>query len=248
MIEAQIKEHLIYSISEKLHREHEDFVVGNLTERIEEFPFYNLISDFDINQLDLEEWNVEQELVKEYSNYISRYGIENMPPILISDTNSIIDGIHRLNSLNKLGFSKIPIFQGTHEETQETKLKFKKTIKDKHLKIYRISCYFGHIDIMEDAEFSPEKNSVSDFVVNENFRGMGYGDKILKEALNQYDNLGAQISSLSSLKVFINNGFTGFNGETDFSSLKKEFEENCGSIFTKINQVKPKNKIKNKLR
>ena len=248
MIEAQIKENILYSITEKAHREYDDFVEGELTKRIEKFPFYNLISDFDIKNLDLNEWNIIDKLVIEYSDSISRYGIENMPPILISDNNSIIDGIHRLNSLKKLGYSKVPVFQGTHNTALQTQLKFKKTIKDEYLKIHRISCYFGHIDIMEDAEFSPEQNSVSEFMVNEHFRGMGYGDKILKEALNQYDNLGAQISSLSSLKVFINNGFTGFNGETDFSSLKKEFEENCGSIFTKINKVKPKNKIKNKFR
>lgn len=246
MIEAQIKEHIIYSISEKSHREHDDFVDGDLAERIEEFPFYNLISDFDIKEIDLNEWNVDNELVSDYTSLISRYGIENMPPILISDNNSIIDGIHRLNSLKELGYSNVPVFQGTHNEALHTQLKFKKTLKDEHLKIYRISCYFGHIDIMEDAEFSPEQNSVSDFFVNEHFRGLGYGDKILKEALNQYDNLGAQISSVASLKVFIKNGFTGFHGESDFDKLKKDFDENCGSVFAKINKVKMKKTKSNK--
>lgn len=248
MIEAQIKEHILYSISDKSHREHNDFVDGDLAERIEEFPFYNLISDFDIKKLDLDEWNVEEELVKEYSNLISRYGIENMPPILISDENSIIDGIHRLNSLKELGYANVPVFQGSHNEALQTQLKFEKKLKDEQLKIYRISCYFGHIDIMEEAEFSPAENSVSDFVVNEHFRGLGYGDKILKEALNQYDNLGAQISSVASLKVFVNNGFTGFNGETDFHLLKEQFDENCGSIFAKINKVPLKIKQTNKPR
>ena len=46
----------------------------------------------------------------------------------------------------------------------------------------------------------------------------------------------------------INNGFSGFNGEKNFQLLKEQFDENCGSIFAKINKVPLKIKQTNKPR
>ena len=66
----------------------------------------------------------------------------------------------------------------------------------------------GYIDIQhEDTKYSPRKQSIVDFVVDENKRGEGIGAKLLKHALSKHDDLGGQASSTASVKVLYNHGF-----------------------------------------
>jgi len=67
----------------------------------------------------------------------------------------------------------------------------------------------AHITVMEDAEFAPRKNSITDFVVEESERGKGVGRKILSDVLRLYDpaEISAAASSESSVALFYANGF-----------------------------------------
>jgi GNAT superfamily N-acetyltransferase len=66
----------------------------------------------------------------------------------------------------------------------------------------------GYIDIKHTGtEHAPRKQSVVDFVIDEKHRGKGIGKKLLRHAMNKHDDLGAQVSSPASLKVFYSHGF-----------------------------------------
>ncbi len=91
----------------------------------------------------------------------------------------------------------------------------------------------GRIDVRHKySKFSPRKQSVIDFVVDEDKRGQGIGDKLLKEALKRHADLGGQVSSPASLKVFHNNGFRNPempNGT--FEDHLHEFNVSGGSLY-----------------
>lgn len=94
----------------------------------------------------------------------------------------------------------------------------------------------GRIDIQHKTKYSPRSQSVIDFVVDEEQRGQGIGDRLLKMAIGKYKDLGGQVSSLASLKVFYNNGFRNpDNPNMTFDELVKEFKANGGSIFMAVN-------------
>jgi GNAT superfamily N-acetyltransferase len=81
-------------------------------------------------------------------------------------------------------------------------------------------------------KFSPRKQSVVGFVVDEDKRGKGIGDSLLKEAVKRHPDLGGQVSSLASLKVFYNNGFRNPDMQNaTFDELSKEFKDSGGSIY-----------------
>jgi GNAT superfamily N-acetyltransferase len=65
----------------------------------------------------------------------------------------------------------------------------------------------GHIDINTKTQFSPRKQSVVDFVVDEDQRGKGIGKALLQQAMRNHDDIGAQVSSFASLKIFYDLGF-----------------------------------------
>lgn len=94
----------------------------------------------------------------------------------------------------------------------------------------------GRIDIQHKTKYSPRSQSVIDFVVDEEMRGKGIGDQLLKTAMAKYKDLGGQVSSLASLKVFYNNGFRNpDNPNMTFEELVKEFQLNGGSLFMAMN-------------
>jgi GNAT superfamily N-acetyltransferase len=93
----------------------------------------------------------------------------------------------------------------------------------------------GRIDIQHKTQYSPRSQSVIDFVVDEEKRGQGIGDQLLKAAMAKYKDLGGQVSSLASLKVFYNNGFRNpDNPNMSFEELVREFKLS-GSIFMAVN-------------
>ncbi len=91
----------------------------------------------------------------------------------------------------------------------------------------------GRIDVQHSGlKYSPRGQSVVDFVVNEESRGKGHGDKLLKQALAKYSDLGGQVSSAASLKVFYNNGFRPPHMPTaSFEEVLKEFKDDGGSLY-----------------
>lgn len=199
----QIKEHEIYNIVTRIHN-NEDIDTGDLVERLENYEYYNHIADFDISNFDLNSHFVDDDIVDDIIYEIEENGIKKIPKVIINDEGDIIDGLHRLNAFIKLGINNIDLLIGTNIKHVP---KFKKELIDENLKIYKISNEFGSISIMEDAKYSPADNSVFEFLVDEQYRSLGVGTELLKEAMKQYDNLGAQISSLASLKVFLECGF-----------------------------------------
>jgi GNAT superfamily N-acetyltransferase len=199
----QIENNAVYNVVTRIH-DKDDVQDGDLVERLEEYEYYNHIKNYKISNFDLNSYDVDQDKVEDIIDQIKENGIETMPKIVVDENDDIIDGLHRLNALHQLGYTEIDILKGTNEKFNQI---FKKELIDKDLEIYQISNEFGSISIMENAKFSPADNSVFEFLVNEEYRGLGIGTELLKEAMNQYQNLGAQVSSLASLKVFLECGF-----------------------------------------
>ena len=100
------------------HHTPEDFSEGDIQERIDQFDYYHLV-EIDLNRLDREEFHVDDDLVKDYVVKIKNEGVENMPPMLISDNDEIIDGIHRLNALLDCGYKKFPVYVGSENSLKE---------------------------------------------------------------------------------------------------------------------------------
>ena len=100
----------IYQYVESLHND-EDFIDGDIGDRIEEFPKYTLM-EINISSLDLEEWELDICVAEEYSEVFKNTGYS--PPIVVSDECSIIDGLHRANSVNLCGKKSILAFVGKY--------------------------------------------------------------------------------------------------------------------------------------
>lgn len=72
----------------------------------------------------------------------------------------------------------------------------------------KISMPGGYIDIKhKNTQWSPRKQSIVDFVVDEDKRGHGIGHKLVQHALSRHDDLGGQASSPASVKVLHDHGF-----------------------------------------
>jgi hypothetical protein len=114
----QIEEHVLYTATQKIHRDPSDFAHGDLGERLEEFKYYNLTKGFDLTKLNKDEWSIDEDLVEHYKDLIKEKGISDMPNITIDDNLSIIDGIHRLNALLESGITKADAYVGTNKKLQ----------------------------------------------------------------------------------------------------------------------------------
>ena len=99
----------VYTQVQKLHRNYDDFVDGDLGSRLDEYDYYEL-KEIPISDLDLEEWDVRDNLVAD--NIKKMKENPNYPPIVVGDDMSIIDGIHRANALNELGYKTIKAYVG----------------------------------------------------------------------------------------------------------------------------------------
>lgn len=84
---------------------------------------------------------------------------------------------------------------------------------------------------------SPRSQSVVDFVVDEQKRGLGIGKKLLAYALTKYSDLGGQASSAASLKVFYDLGFRNpASPQGTLADYEKKRQEDS-SIFMAINDI-----------
>lgn len=90
----------------------------------------------------------------------------------------------------------------------------------------------GWIDIFLKAHYSPRTQSVAEFFVPENSRGRGIGTRLLQKAMEKYHDIGAQVSTMTSLKIFYNAGFRNPKlVDGSFNDHIAEFRENGGSLF-----------------
>lgn len=204
----QIKESYVYSVINRTHNP-DDFEDGDLGERIEEYKYYNHIADSPLSELNPENYYIDEDKVEDLMEFIkdemkSKGNLHSLPKITIDSNGDIIDGCHRTLALQRLGYETIDLLQGSNEEFIP---QYKKECVDEDLEIYKYSNEFGSISIMENAKYSPADNSVYEFLVKDEYRGLGVGTELLKMAMKEYSNLGAQVSSKASLKVFLECGY-----------------------------------------
>lgn len=98
----------IYQYVEQLH-DNEDFIDGDISDRIESFSEYQL-KEIDISDIDIDEFYLNQYKVDEFKEEYQKIG--DYPPIVLEDNLRIIDGTHRVNALNELGVKKVKAWIG----------------------------------------------------------------------------------------------------------------------------------------
>jgi len=91
----------------------------------------------------------------------------------------------------------------------------------------------GFICVKTGGQFSPCKHSITEFVIDEDKRGQGHGDFLLKGIVRKYrTDIGGQVSSIASLHVFYKNGFRpALNLNATLEETKKLFKEEWGSLL-----------------
>jgi hypothetical protein len=96
----KISEEYIYNYVQYLHDDYEGaFIDGDLGDRIEEFEIYKL-TELSISQIDLDEFDINEDSVQEYKSIIKETG--DYPPIVVDEDYRIIDGAHRAVAVSEL--------------------------------------------------------------------------------------------------------------------------------------------------
>ena len=107
-----INEANVYIEAEKLHHTHDDFIDGDLAERIERFSHY-VIGELELSQVQANNYYLDEDLIEDYKEAFKK---SEFPPIIYDATeNDIIDGNHRVNAAIQLGLKSIPAYIGTKE-------------------------------------------------------------------------------------------------------------------------------------
>jgi hypothetical protein len=107
-IGQRVSSDLVYSVVQRIHRNDDDFVDGDIGERLEKFDEYE-VKMLKISTIDLDEWDVQPDLVEEFAN-LSK---ETAFPIVYDIVDkSIIDGIHRANAAHMRGETEIVALVG----------------------------------------------------------------------------------------------------------------------------------------
>lgn len=107
----------VYPYIQKLHRNEEDFYDGDIGERIERFPKYQ-VAEIPIDKINMDEYQLDDDYVDDYVEKYKQIG--TYPPIVLGyyDNNwgyDIIDGTHRANALKNAGLKSIICFVGLNE-------------------------------------------------------------------------------------------------------------------------------------
>ena len=105
---------------------------------------------------------------------------------------------------------------------------------DNKVNVHTISIPSGNIRILENSPWADNRNSVVEFVVNEDQRGQGIGKNLVNELLNHYrgKKLSAQVSSMASLSIFYKVGFRPIsNISATYEETVNMFKENWGSLM-----------------
>jgi hypothetical protein len=97
----------LVEIVKKIHHTENDFVEGNLVNRIWRFEFY-VLEWVPIAMLNLNQWDVDDELVAQYAAMKGQY-----PPIIYDEIDeSIIDGVHRARAADLRGDQYVLAYYG----------------------------------------------------------------------------------------------------------------------------------------
>lgn len=103
----RISEPDLYVWVEKNHHTHDDFIDGDIAQRLEQFEYYDL-AEININTLDSDEFDWDEDVAQEYAELPT-----DIPPIIYDPViNSIIDGTHRLNAAIMRGDEKVLAYIG----------------------------------------------------------------------------------------------------------------------------------------
>lgn len=111
----------VYSYAQRIHRNEEDFYDGDLGERIESFPRYQ-VAEISIDKISIDEYELDDDYV---DDYIEKYKeMDTYPPIILGYYDNkwgynIIDGNHRVNALHKMGIKSVICFVGLNSKQKE---------------------------------------------------------------------------------------------------------------------------------
>ena len=100
---------------------------------------------------------------------------------------------------------------------------------------------YGYITVIENSPYAQGAHSIYGFYVNEDQRGKGIGKQLVKIVIDAYlgEEISAQVSSLSSLKVFLDLGFyVTEEPKASFDRAKELFDQNYGSLNVRLNDPK----------
>jgi GNAT superfamily N-acetyltransferase len=136
-------------------------------------------------------------------------------------------GSAALNAVGLLPF--IPALGGTVAKAPY----FKESMLEGFGKV--ISSPHGEISILSNNPYSPRTHSVTKFFVDETKRNKGYGKELIDEALKQYpSDIGAQVSSPASAKVFYNKGFRlASDPKANIDEIFKNIEDYSSAYMVK---------------
>jgi len=103
----------VYSLVQRIHHTYDDFIDGDLGDRIEKYSEYEL-KEIPLADLNLDEWYIDEDMVDEYVEKFQEF--KEYPPIVVGKDRlnkyTIIDGIHWANALSELGLKSIKAFVG----------------------------------------------------------------------------------------------------------------------------------------
>lgn len=109
----------VWSIVNSLHTDEDDLNDGDLKERVFKFPFYEL-TEIPMSTLDTDEFLTNPEVV---DDYVEKTKINpDYPPIIFDpEQSSIIDGMHRVQALEELGYDEVRAYVGVRntKKTEE---------------------------------------------------------------------------------------------------------------------------------
>lgn len=112
----------VYSYIQNMHRNEEDFYDGDIGERIENFPKYQ-VAVIPIDKIMLEEYELDDFYLKKYIEKYKEIG--SYPPIVLGYYDGhwghydIIDGNHRANALERIGLKEIVCFVGLNHHQKK---------------------------------------------------------------------------------------------------------------------------------
>lgn len=100
----------VYSYVRRIHANDDDFELGDLGTRIENYKKYK-VEYVNISDLNLDRFYIDDYTVEKYKIQYEKYKAY-LPIVVDADNEEIIDGNHRANALSQLGLDKILAFRG----------------------------------------------------------------------------------------------------------------------------------------
>jgi len=92
-----------------IHMEEDDFVEGDLIDRIRQYPYY-ILKDIELDKIETAWTDLGK--VDDYAEMYDQRGTEP-PPVVLDHTLYTIDGAHRVEAAREAGKEKIKAYVGT---------------------------------------------------------------------------------------------------------------------------------------